>query len=57
MDIVWQVRAARSALKALEAEILRTHLSGCVRQAFGAKDRIAAQEKIDEIIELLSKEQ
>lgn len=57
MDIVWQVRAARSALKALESEIMRTHLSGCVRQAFGAKNPANAEEKINEIVELLCKEQ
>ncbi len=58
MDIVQQLKASASALKAVEKQILRNHLKGCVRNAF-----IEAQEstnnklinsKIEEIVDLWS---
>ena len=55
VDILQQVKAARAALHALEVNILRTHLEGCVKQAFDAPDSFAAQKKLKEISELLGK--
>ena len=37
MDILQQIKASRSALQALEATILKTHLQGCVRTAMSSK--------------------
>ena len=54
-DIIQQIRAAASAMKSLEAEILRGHLRGCVRQAFESKDGFEMHDKIDEILELLGR--
>ena len=53
LDILTQLKAAASALSAIEAEILKTHLSGCVRQAFDGKNESKSEEKIQEIIKLI----
>ena len=52
-DIIMQVRAATSALKALEKAILRTHLGSCVKEAIQSKDRNEAETKIQELLELI----
>lgn len=55
IEILQQVKAARSALKALEATILKTHLKGCVRSALTSKDSFDADTKIQEITDLLGR--
>ena len=55
MDILMQIKAARSALQALEGEVLRTHLEGCVREALHSKDSFHAEKKIKELTELLAR--
>lgn len=52
-DIITQLKAASSALKAIEAEVFKTHLRGCVKQAFSADDSFEAEEKIQEIVKLV----
>jgi CsoR family transcriptional regulator, copper-sensing transcriptional repressor len=54
LDIMTQLRAASSAIKAVESEILKTHLRGCVKQAINSRDVFDAEEKIQEIIKLIS---
>lgn len=54
-DIVIQLRAAASALKSLENQILETHIEGCVKTAVASKNKEEAAKKIDEIMELLRK--
>ena len=53
-DILTQIRAATSALKAVEVEIFRDHLKGCVRSAFQTRDTFDSEEKIQEIIKMIS---
>ena len=55
VDILMQIKATRSALLALEGEVLRTHLEGCVREALSAKDSFQAEKKIKELMELLTR--
>jgi DNA-binding FrmR family transcriptional regulator len=55
VDILTQIKAAGSALKALEQSILKGHLQSCVRGALTAKDSFDAEKKIQEITELLAK--
>lgn len=55
VDILMQIKAARSALQALEGEVLRTHLEGCVREAITSKDAFQADKKIKELMELLAR--
>ncbi|MGE4133668.1 MAG: metal-sensitive transcriptional regulator [Bdellovibrionales bacterium] len=54
-DIIQQIRAATSAMKSLESEILRGHLRGCVREAFESKDGFEIHDKIDEILNLINR--
>ncbi len=53
-DIIHQIRAATNALKAAEQEILHRHLRGCVKIAFQSKDPFEMDEKVDEIMKLMS---
>lgn len=55
VDILIQIKAARSALLALEGEVLRTHLEGCVREALSARDSFQADKKVKELMELLTR--
>lgn len=55
VEILQQVKAARSALQALENSILSTHLESCVREAFNANDGAKSAKKIQEITEFLSR--
>jgi len=52
-DIITQLRAASSALKAIESEVFKTHLRGCVKQAFSGNDTFQSEEKIQEIVKLV----
>ena len=54
LDIIQQVRAASSALKSLEQEILKKHLEMCVRQAMESEDSVEVSHKIDEIVKIWS---
>ena len=52
-EILIQLKAVRSAIKALELGILKSHLSSCVADSFTSdRDR---NKKIDEIKELMDK--
>lgn len=52
-EILQQIKAARSALKSLEAAVLEAHLKGCVRKAFNTKDPFESERKINELIQLM----
>lgn len=54
-DILTQIRAARAALKGLEASILERHLGHCVAESLTAQDPAAVQQKIDELKELFKR--
>ncbi len=49
VDILTQLRAARSAIRTLEAGILETHLQHCVADAMIDGNRKRATEKIQEL--------
>ena len=53
-EIIIQMRAVRNALKAAEQEILQRHLRGCVKTAFQSKDPFEMDEKVNEIMKLMS---
>jgi len=55
LDILMQIKAARSALVALEGEVLRVHLEGCVQDALNSKNSFQAGKKIKELVELLAR--
>ena len=56
MDIITQIQATRSALRALELQILRKHMNRCVRDAFASGSKTAAGEKMDELLRVMKKQ-
>jgi DNA-binding FrmR family transcriptional regulator len=56
IDIVTQLQAARSALRAVELQILRKHMSHCVGDAFAAGSSKDAGQKMDELLRVMKKQ-
>ena len=56
IDIITQIQAARSALHAVELQILQKHMAHCVRDAFESGSPAAAGEKIEELLRVMKKE-
>lgn len=54
-DILTQLKAVRSAIRTVEANILETHLNSCVAESLESGDKNAAREKIDEIKDLFKR--
>jgi DNA-binding FrmR family transcriptional regulator len=52
-DIVMQIKAARSALRSLEANVVEGHMRHCVKTAIKSRDPIVVQEKLEEILLLM----
>jgi DNA-binding FrmR family transcriptional regulator len=55
VDILTQLRAARSALKRIEEAILRDHIEHCIASAFKSGRRSEQAEKIDELLDVISR--
>ena len=55
VDILTQLRALEGAVQQVEKNILEDHLNHCVQQALIQSDPEAAQQKIQEIAQLLKK--
>ena len=55
IDILTQLSAVKSALGAVEREILKDHSRHCVAHAIDSGDASDQREKLNELIELLSK--
>ena len=55
IDILTQLSAVKSALGAVEREILKDHSRHCVAHAIDSGDAADQREKLNELIELLSK--
>ena len=55
IDILTQVRAARSALARVETELLKEHLEQCVVGAMVSGDEAEQRAKAAELIELLGR--
>lgn len=56
IDIVTQVQAARSALYAVELQILQKHMNHCVSEAFASGSKKVASEKMDELLRVMKKQ-
>lgn len=54
-DILTQLHAIRSAVRNLEIQILDTHLSHCVTDAFHQKSQEKQMRKIEEIRQLIKR--
>jgi DNA-binding FrmR family transcriptional regulator len=54
VDISKQILSVQALLKKANLQILEQHIKHCVKQAF-AQGEVAGNEKVDEIMELISK--
>jgi DNA-binding FrmR family transcriptional regulator len=55
IDIVTQVSAVRAALRRLEEEILRDHVSHCVEHAIASGNKADQRKKIEELMDVVSR--
>jgi len=55
VDILTQLRSVIGALYRVENEIFRKHIEGCVVNALKGRSEREKQEKINEVIDLISK--
>jgi len=57
IDVVTQLSAVRAALRRVEEEVLRDHVSHCVEAAIVSGDRDVQRSKITELIDVLNRAQ
>jgi DNA-binding FrmR family transcriptional regulator len=55
MDILPQIRAVHGGLRQVELGVLETHVNHCVQEALQSRDAVSIQEKIDEVMKMLSR--
>lgn len=55
IDILQQLSAVKSAINSLQANLLETHLTNCVKEAFKLKKNSEIEEKINELKEIFKK--
>jgi DNA-binding FrmR family transcriptional regulator len=55
IDIVTQIAAVRAALRGVEEEILRDHVSHCVEHAIASGNKTDQRRKVAELIDVLSR--
>jgi CsoR family transcriptional regulator, copper-sensing transcriptional repressor len=56
IDIITQIQAARSALRAVELQILKKHMAHCVSSAFESGSPKEAGAKMDELLRVMKKQ-
>lgn len=57
IDVVTQLSAVRAALRRVEEEVLRDHVSHCVEEAIISGDQDIQRGKITELIDVLNRSQ
>ena len=55
IDVVTQIAAVRAALRRVEEEILRDHVTHCVAQAVNSGTKAEQRRKIDELMAVISR--
>ena len=55
VDILTQLKAVKAAVHKVEQGVLKTHMQHCLINAAESKSEIEIHEKIDELMQLLSK--
>ncbi|NWG23682.1 MAG: metal-sensitive transcriptional regulator [Pseudorhodoplanes sp.] len=55
IDIVTQIAAVRAALRRVEEEILRDHVSHCVEHAIASGNKADQRRKIEELMAVVSR--
>jgi len=54
IDILTQIRSVSRALDRVQDNILKAHLESCVRDSLSGDDSLDKEEKVNEILEVLS---
>ena len=55
IDVVTQISAVRAALRKIEEEVLRDHVSHCVEHAISSGDRDEQRRKVAELMEVFGR--
>ena len=55
VDIMTQLRAARSAIKTIELSVLNTHMRSCLAKTSCCGDEALRDQQVEEILTLLKK--
>ena len=55
IDVVTQIAAVKAALRRVEEEILRDHVSHCVEHAIESGNKAEQRRKIEELMEVVSR--
>ncbi len=55
IDIVTQIAAVRAALRRVEEDVLRDHISHCVAHAMASGNKADQAQKIDELMDVLAR--
>jgi DNA-binding FrmR family transcriptional regulator len=55
IDIVTQIAAVRAALRRVEEEILREHVSHCVEHAIASGNKTEQRRKVEELMAVVSR--
>lgn len=55
IDIVTQISAVRAALRRVEAEIMRDHVSHCVEHAIASGDKAEQRRKVSELMDVFGR--
>ena len=55
IDIVTQISAVRAALRRVEEEVLKDHVSHCVEHAIASGDKVDQRKKITELMAVIGR--
>ena len=55
IDVVTQISAVGAALRAVEEEILRDHVTNCVANAIASGNKVEQRRKVAELMDVLSR--
>lgn len=55
IDIVTQISAVRAALRRVEEEVLKDHVSHCVEHAIASGNKVDQREKISELMAVIGR--
>jgi CsoR family transcriptional regulator, copper-sensing transcriptional repressor len=55
IDVVTQISAVRAALRRVEEEVLRDHVSHCIEHAISSGNKIDQRQKISELMEVIGR--
>ena len=55
IDILTQIAAVQAAMRKVEGELLRNHVSHCVEHAIASGDADDQRQKVNELVQVLSR--